>query len=132
MNDYAFFTTPTTTVTTGDTIDLTLTDAQTGTSIGFDTENAILPAGKYIVTYSFKGTGDEDGTVEITPFYNGEAQDISARSDILTNEDLEADINGVFAFTANEATNLSFLVTLSGDTTTLSDVLFSFVVQRMS
>ena len=112
--------------------DVCVSCVQTPTTIGFDTENAILPAGKYIVKYSFEGTGDAAGTVEITPFYNGAVQELSARSDVLTDTDLQANVDGVFAFTTPAGTNLSFVATLTGATTTLTDVLFSLVIQKMS
>ena len=132
-NDYAYFTAAAgENLTSGDVIDITLADSQTDSEITYGTDTIIVPAGKYLITYSFEGTGDAAGNVEIVPSYSGAFQQAAARSDNITADDLLANVDGVFTFTANALDNISFTVNLSGGTTTVSAPKLSVVVQKLA
>ena len=116
----------------GDVINISLADAQTDSEITYGTQSIDVPAGKYLVSYSFGGTGDTAGNVSIVPSYSGGTQTLAARSDNITADDLLANVDGVFTFTAAAADSISFTVELANGTTSLTDVLLSVVVQKLA
>ena len=135
-NDYAYFTTPAVSYTTGDTIALTLSDSQTASVISTDGQNVILPAGKYVVSYSFQAESTEEATVTVVPNYNGTSGSTAAREDTATNVDYTVSVSNTFSFTTT-GTNLFF--TLEVDVTpsitaadTLINPLFSLTVYKMA
>ena len=52
--------------------------------------------------------------------------------DNITADDLLANVDGVFTFTANALDNISFTVNLAGGTTTVSEPKLSVVVQKLA
>lgn len=130
-NDYAYFTTPATTLTSNAVIPLTLTDAEPTSTITLANNAITLPAGHYTVTYSFDGIGGAVDTISVVPFYNGTAALSAARRFNINTQGALAAINGVFAFTAAADTALSFTLSYA-DGATVTEPRFSVVVTKMS
>lgn len=130
-NDYAYFTTPATTLASNAVIPLTLTDAEPASTITLANNAIALPAGHYTVTYSFDGIGGAVDTISVVPFYNGTAALSAARRFNINTQGALAAINGVFAFTAAADTTLSFTLSYA-DGATVTEPRFSVVVTKMS
>ena len=136
-HDFAYFTQTGGTYTptpAGVPLTLTLSDAQTGTDITSSGAGILLPAGKYLVNYSFEGTASAADTLQIVPTLGGMQIATGARSDVQTTDDLQANMNGTFAITVPTASTLGFNLVdpIAAAGTTVSNAQMAVTVEQMN
>ena len=125
---YAFYTMPIVSLAANGTMPLT-NEVMTPAGVFSDDGTTVtLPAGTYAVQYSFEGTSAVADTLSIVPTVGGAAVTSGTRHATTTADAPQAQIEGVFAFTAAAPTTLSFALTgAAGDTLTALTFGFSLL-----
>ena len=136
-HDFAYFTQTGGTYTptpAGVPLTLTLSDKQIDSDITSSGAGILLPAGKYLVNYSFEGTASAADTLQIVPTLGGMQIATGARSDVQTTDDLQANMNGTFAVTVPTASTLGFNLVdpIAAAGTTVSNAQMAVTVEQMN